>query len=388
MKRRRFLVAGCLCGLGGAPLLSRGQPLEETPAPEWRMPARFTRPETATDEGGLWALMDREETRLRRSPFAIRDPGLQARVQDIACRLAGPHCPDVRVYLMRTPFFNASMAPNGMMQVWSGLMLRVENEAQLAAVLGHELGHYLARHSVERLRSAKNHSSAATVAAMFGVVGAIAQLGVMASLSGYSRDHEREADRIGVTLMRDAGYDPAEAAKIWQNLLLETRANPDGRTPNPLFGSHPAPEERMETLGKIAEAIPGGVSKEAEWDHTVKPFLKDWLADEVKRGQREESLALLNRMVARSPNPMYLYARGETYRLRGGEGDLDAALADYLAAASAGGEPPETHRSLGTVYRARQKAPEAKASFQRYLDLAPNAPDALMIKSYLEEMGT
>ena len=352
------------------------------------MPERFARPDTASDEGGLWALMDREETRLRRSPFAIRDAALQARVQDMACRLAGSHCPDVRVYLMRTPFFNASMAPNGMMQVWSGLMLRVENEAQLAAVLGHEIGHYLARHSVERLRSAKAHSSAATAAAMFGLVGAVAQLGVAASFSGYSRDHEREADRIGVTLMREAGYDPAEAAKIWQNLLLESKANPNARTPNPLFGSHPAPEERMETLGKIAQASPGGASKEAQWHQAVKPFLQEWLADEVKRGQREESLALLNRMIARSPNALYLYARGETYRLRGGDGDLDAAVADYLAAASAGGEPAETHRSLGAVYRARQQTPEAKASFLRYLDLAPEAPDASMIKSYLEEMGT
>ena len=387
MKRRRFLAAGCLCGLGAAPLLLRAQPVE-APAAAWSMPERFARPEAGSDEGGLWALMDREETRLRRSPFAIRDGELQARVQDMACRLAGPHCPDVRVHLMRTPFFNASMAPNGMMQVWSGLMLRVENEAQLAAVLGHEIGHYLARHSVERLRSAKNHSSAATVAAMFGVVGALAQLGLAASFSGYGRDHEREADRIGVDLMRNAGYDPAEAAKVWQNLQLEIKANPEGRNPNPLFASHPAPEERMETLEKIAQANPGGVSREAEWNQAVQPYLLDWLADEVKRGQRAESLALLDRMIARSPKPLYLYARGETYRLRAGEGDLDAAVKDYLAAAGAGGEPAETHRSLGSVYRARQQAPEAKASFRRYLELAPNAPDASMIKSYLEEMGT
>jgi len=386
VKRRRFLAASCLCGLGVAPLLSRAQPVDEVP--EWRTPERFARPETSSDEGGLWAPMDRQETRLRRSPLAIRDARLQAHVQDMVCRLAGSHCPDVRVYLMRTPYFNASMAPNGMMQVWSGLMLRVDNEAQLAAVLGHEIGHYLARHSLERLRSARTHSSTATALSMFGVVGALAQLGVAASFSGYSRDHEREADRIGVALMRNAGYDPAEAAKIWQNLLLETKANPEARTPNPLFGSHPAPEERMETLEAIARANPGGDSKEEQWNQVAKPFLQEWLADEVKRGQREQSLALLNRMIARSPNAAYLYARGETYRLRAGDGDLDAAVADYLAAAGAGGEPAETHRSLGTVYRVWQQMPAAKASFQRYLELAPNAPDAAMIKSYLEEIGT
>jgi predicted Zn-dependent protease len=309
-------------------------------------------------------------------------------MQDMACRLAGSHCPDVRVHLMRTPYFNASMAPNGMMQVWSGLMLRVDNEAQLAAVLGHEIGHYLSRHSVEQLRSAKSHSATATVMAMFGVVGALGQLGVLANFSGYSRDHEREADRIGVSLMRGAGYDPAQASKIWENLLLETKANPEGGRPNALFASHPAPEERMEALDKLAQANPGGVTKEAEWNQAIKPFLHEWLADEVKRGQREESLALLGRMIARSPaGGEYLYARGETYRLRGKDGDLDAALADYLAAAANGG-PPESHRSLGSVYRARKQAAEAKASYQRYLELAPSAPDAAMIKNYLEEIGT
>ena len=64
-----------------------------------------------------------------------------------------------QVHLVRTPLFNASMAPNGMMQVWTGLLLRVDDEAQLAAVLGHEFGHYLARHSTERLRDAKSRSA-------------------------------------------------------------------------------------------------------------------------------------------------------------------------------------------------------------------------------------
>lgn len=369
----------------GAPFLARAQSEE---APPWSMPERFTRPEASTDEGGLWALMDREETRLRRSPFNIRDKELQGRVQDMVCKMSGPHCPDVRVYLMRTPYFNASMAPNGMMQVWSGLMLRVDNEAQLAAVLGHEVGHYLQRHSVEQLRSAKSHAAAATIIGLFGVVGAIGTLGVMANFTGYSRDHERDADRIGVVLMRGAGYDPAEAAKIWENLLAETKANPDRRQPEPLFASHPAPEERMETLTKLAQANPGGDTRDAEWAQAVKPYLREWLADEVKRGQREESLALLGRKIARTPNADFFYARAETYRLRGKEGDLDAALADYRAAAGAGGEPPETHRSLAGVYRTRNQLPEAKASYLRYLELAPNAPDAPMIKSYLEEIGT
>ena len=379
MRRRTFLAAGCAC-------LGAGLAHAQDP---WQMPARFAKPDLATDEGGLWAIIDREERKLRRSPFALRDAKLKAYVQDLACRLAGEHCPDVRVHLVRTPLFNASMAPNGMMQVWTGLMLRMDNEAQLAAVLGHEIGHYLQRHSIERLRDAKTRSAFGTFLGMFGLVGAVGQVGVLAGMFAYNRDHEREADAIGVALMKQAGYDPAEASKVWRNLSLEQRERPDGGYANPLFATHPPAEERLEALAQLAQASPGGAANEAPWREHVRPFLHDWLAEEVKRGQHEESIALLSRLIGASPaNGEYLWARGEVFRLRAIGGDLDLAIADYLNAMATGGAPAETHRGLGFIYKARSDAPRAREAFSRYLEAAPQAPDFGMIKSYLEELST
>jgi predicted Zn-dependent protease len=381
MRRRGFLAAACCAA--AFPRLACAQ---------WQAPARFARPAADSDEGGLWAIMDREEAKLRRSPFTLRDLKLQAHVQDIACRLAGEHCPDVRVHLVRTPLFNASMAPNGMMQVWSGLMLRADNEAQLAAVLGHEIGHYLARHSIERLRDVKSRSAFGQFLGMFGLVGAVGQIGMIAGMFAYSRDHEREADAIGVALMHKAGYDASEAAKVWENLLLEVKARPGGEDASrssPLFATHPPAEERQEALAQLAQASPGGVANEVPWHEGVRPYLHEWLSQEVKRGQHEESVALLTRLMTRpAAAAEYRWARGEVYRLRGKDGDLDAALADYRGAATVGGEPPETHRGLGMIYRARNLAAEARASFQRYLEAAPDAADFAMIKSYLEELRT
>jgi len=378
MRRREFLAAACCAAA-----------FPRRACAQWQSPARFTRPAADSEEGGLWAIMDREEAKLRRSPFALRDPKLQAHVQDIACRLAGEHCPDVRVHLVRTPFFNASMAPNGMMQVWSGLMLRADNEAQLAAVLGHEIGHYLARHSIERLRDVKSRSAFGQFLGMFGLVGAVGQVGMIAGMFAYSRDHEREADAIGVALMHKAGYDAAEAAKVWQNLLLEIKARPGGENSSPLFATHPAPEERQQALAELAQASPGGVANEAPWNEGVRRYLHEWLSEEVKRGQHEESVALLSRLMTRpAAAAEYRWARGEVYRLRAKDGDLDLALEDYRGAAALGGEPPETHRGLGMIHRARNQAAEARASFQRYLEAAPDAADFAMIKSYLEELRT
>jgi predicted Zn-dependent protease len=383
MKRRQFLMAGSACA---GCLLSQTL-VAQSP---WQAPTRFARPDVASDEGGLWSMMDREETRLRRSPFTIRDPALKEYVQSIACRLAGDHCPDIRVHVVNTPLFNANMAPNGMMQVWSGLMLRMENEAQLAAILGHEIGHYLERHSLERLRDVRSRSAFGQFLGLFGVVGAVGQLVVFAGMFSYSREQESDADRIGLTLMQKAGYDASEAARVWDNLLLEIKARREAEpeTSMPLFATHPAPEDRRKALVELAEQHPGGESFEDRWQKAIAPFRHEWMQEETKRGRHAESLALLNRMIARFPaEAEYVYARGEVYRLRAGEGDLDAALADYARAAHIGREPPETHRGLGMIYRARKQSAEARASFERYLAGAPNAADAAFIRSYIGEPG-
>jgi predicted Zn-dependent protease len=388
MKRRQVLAAGCAqCAVLWSGGVSAQRPAPVTPpAGPWRSPERFVRPDLASDEGGLWALMDREETRLRRSPLNMREAGLHGYLQGVACKLAADHCPDVRLYAIRTPFFNASMAPNGMLQVWSGLLLRVENEAQLAAVLGHEIGHYLQRHTLDRLRDARSRSAFATFMAAFGVVGLVGQLATLASAFGFTRDQEREADQIGLTLMRDAGYDPRECSRIWDNLLAETAAAPGSGEKNPMFATHPPSEERSRTLARMADASSGGFVGAQEYAEKLEPFRFGLLEDELKRGQYDETLALLGRKLNASPDrPDLLYFRGEAYRLRGKDGDFDAALADLRQAASVGNEPAEVHRSLGYIHQRLGQVVDAGVEFSRYVELLPNAPDVNLIRTYLPE---
>lgn len=386
MKRREILTASAACCCAG--LLARpalGQALN------YSSPERFARPDVASDEGGLWALMDREEKALRRSPLVIRDDPLKSYIQDIACRLGDGHCPDIRTFIVRTPLFNASMAPNGMMQVWTGLLLRMENEAQLAAVIGHEIGHYLQRHSIERLRDIKSKSAVGQVLGLFGLVGALGQIAVLASAYAYGRDHEHEADRIGAVLMHRAGYDVGEASKVWHNLLMEVRAR-EGKEPDqtaPLFATHPAAPERRENLDKYAAELPGGTTGNEAWRRHVERYLDEWLQDEAKRGQYDESLALLTRQLESGFAPgLMRYYRGETYRLRAKEGDLERALADYRDAAQTPNPPAAAFRGTGLLSRQQGNKDEAVRNLRRYLELAPTAPDAAFIQSYLAELGS
>lgn len=397
MKRRTWLHQGCvhclaLAGLGGgarAWAQAADGAASAPAAPEgWALPPRFARPDLSTDEGGLWAIMDREEQRLRRSPFRMRTPGLEDYLSTLACRLGGSHCPDIRVYAVRTPHFNASMAPNGMMQVWSGLLLRVDNEAQLAAVIGHEIGHYLQRHTLERLRDIKARSALGQFLSLFGVVGLVGALASMAGALAFSRDQEREADRIGLELMRRSGHDPREAAAVWGNLLQEISATPgaDPTKDSILFATHPPSAERRDTLDALAIGTSGDTG-EAAWRARIAPLRRDLLADEIKRGRPHETVALTTRLLGREPGDAeLLYGRGEAYRRRGEAGDAALALADLQAAAAAEAPPPLAHRALGSLWREAGQKDAARTAYERYLAAAPDAPDAAMIRQTVEEL--
>jgi Zn-dependent protease with chaperone function len=383
MNRRNLLAAGCAwCVSTGA----RAQGL-----PDYSVPDRYTKPDLSSDEGGLWAIMDREERNLRRSPFALRDAELKGYLEDLACKLGGKHCPDIRVHVVRTGMFNASMAPNGMMVIWTGLLLRIENEAQLAAVMSHEIAHYLQRHSIERLRDIKSKAAFGQFLGALGLVGALAQLAVLAGAFAFSREQETEADRIGAFLMHQAGYDVAESPRIWGNLVEEARAREgkDTEKNSPMFATHPTPPERQRTLEQIAAAVPGGVVNSEGYAKITRRFLPDWLEDEMRRGQYEETVTFLTRNLNRSNAPsLMLYQRGEVYRIRNAKGDSDLAIADYQAAVGRGDEPVQTHRGLGLLARQQGNKELARKELQRYLDLAPDAPDASLIKSYLPELNS
>jgi predicted Zn-dependent protease len=389
VRRRRFVLG---CGCAALSVLARRGGAQE----RWSMPPRLARPDPASDEGGWWSQMDREEQRLRASGFLIRDQALNEYVRGIACRLAGAHCPDLRVYLVRTPVFNAMMAPNGMMQIWSGLLLRMTNEAQLAAVIGHEMGHYFARHSIEMIRSAKTLTAVghylglalgAVRSSNAGRVANAADIAMIAGFLSYNRDNEREADRIGLELMTQAGYAPLEASRVWEQLLEELRAGADGDGEfwrvSILFATHPPARERHETLAAMAGSATGRTG-EAEYRSALAARRPEFLGDELKRHRFGETKVLFDRLLKAVPDDGEVeYALGEAYRMRDGVTDAHSALEAYRKAQAMRGAPPELYRSMGLLERQLGQHGEARASFERYLELKPNAHDAELIRRYI-----
>lgn len=365
-------------------------------ADPYAMPPPGYKPDMSSDEAGLWMQVDKLETQIKTSPALIRDEALNKYVQGLVCKLAGEYCGSIRVYVMEVPAFNAETLPNGAMVVWSGLLLRTENEAQLAFVLGHEITHYMHRHSLERFRRVVNTTGfmavfgIVTAGAGVGLLGAMASAGAVGSLYAHTRDQERDADAGGFATATANGYDPGQAPAIWRYVAAETNANPHHEHAV-FFATHPEPEERLTAMQKQAK---DEAAKRGDWAtntdayHTaVEPFLDRWVADELARGEAEESVVLFERLTADQPSRgLFKYALGESYRKRNAKGDAALALAAYRAALDCADAPPRAWRGMGLEAMREGDKAGAKAALTQYRAKAPDADDKAMIDFYLTQL--
>lgn len=149
---------------------------------------------------------------------------------------------------------NAWVLPGKRMGIYDGMFAMAEDDAQLAAVIGHEIGHDQARHAQQRIaREAGTQATLQLVSTALqlgdiayanqiaGLFGAGAQYGIILP---YSREQELEADEIGLTNMARAGYDPEGAIRLWQNMAEQP-------SPPTFASTHPAPEGRIQALEEM-----------------------------------------------------------------------------------------------------------------------------------------
>ncbi len=199
----------------------------------------------------------------------LQSPALQAYVDGIMKRVAqASDRPDIpyQIFILDTPIINAFALPGGYTYVTRGLLALANNEAELAGVIGHEIGHVTARHSAQRHTAAVGANIVANILGAVAraqapgtenVVGKAAQLGGSALLAGYSRGQEYEADDIGVRSSAKAGYEPEAASRFLASLGRESafQASLANRQASPLadwFSTHPNTQERVQRARQIA----------------------------------------------------------------------------------------------------------------------------------------
>jgi predicted Zn-dependent protease len=386
------------------------------------------------DERRLWEQAEQEEAKLQRSGKIYDDPLLEEYLGRIGDRLlpeavkeAGG--PGVRFTVFRDPTLNAFAMPNGAVYVHTGLLARLENEAQLAAILGHELAHVTNRDALRFQRDARTKVIALNVLAIAASIGvAVAagkqaesgnvvgaavlsqtanailglglQLAALASINGYGRDLERQADEDGMARMVAAGYDPAEAPRVFE-LLKDDRGDP-GRLEHFFFGNHPRLDERIATTRELlrtryaAEArAPGRVVTTPEFDLRLRTVVRENAALDIRAGRFNLARAQLDRVLAVTPqDPVAHTYYGDLFRIQSqrarDRADKQAlarqAIERYGEAARLDPAFPDPFRQLGFLYYAQDDRQRAREAFRNYLALRPDAPDARRIKEYLLEL--
>ncbi|NOG54653.1 MAG: M48 family metalloprotease [Planctomycetes bacterium] len=158
--------------------------------------------------------------------------------------------------LLDSEVINAFALPGGKVFMSEGLMTMMSNEAQLAGVLGHEIGHVTARHINDRMAQAAGVSILGAIATQVTKDSDYSQLtGVLVGVGGqgyllkFSRDQELESDRLGMRYMSRAGYDPAGQLQVMQ--ILNEAAQASSSLPPEFLSTHPHPESRIEQVEKL-----------------------------------------------------------------------------------------------------------------------------------------
>ena len=357
------------------------------------------RPQDKLEEG-LWFEMEEQERLLKQSKLLVIDPALNAYVRGVLCRTVGDaRCAATRLYIVRTPYFNASMAPNGTTIVYTGLFLRMRDEAQLAAVLGHEYTHFEQRHTLRLFKDIRAKTDALSWLSFIPIpyVGMLSQIALIGGIYSFSRDMERAADAGSLGELARAGYDPREASVIWEQLGAENDATAKVRGHKSqkdknggMFATHPKSTERMATLRDKAAALAlaePGAKRTAEYRAALKQWWPKLIDDQIKLQDFGGTQYLLGTLAGGDPagwTPELLYAKGELYRSRGAPGDFEQAVAAYEAGIASGGALPETWRGLGLARLRLGQAEAGRMALKEYLAKRPNADDALVLVSMVE----
>jgi predicted Zn-dependent protease len=386
------------------------------------------------DERALWAKAEKEEEALVKKAKPYDDPLLEDYLARLGDRLMPEDVraaggPGFKFGVIRDPTLNAFAMPNGKIYVHTGLLSRLENEAQLATILGHEMTHVTHRHALSFQRDAQNKQIMYTVLAVAASIGVAAaagsragsgdhigaavigqtanailglglQLAAVAAINGYGRDLERDADQGGMENLVRAGYDPKEAPKVFE--LLRSESKDRGSLETFFFGSHPKLTERIDTTRELvrtryatAAASPTVVTDTEDFQLRMRSVVRENAYEDIRAGRFAVAQRQLDRVLTLTPrDPVAHVYYGDLHRLQSQRAKDPAeksqsaalALASYDKAVELDPALPEPHRQLGFLYYQQKDSGRAREAFRKYLALKPDAPDAKRIKEYLVEL--
>jgi predicted Zn-dependent protease len=393
-------------------------------------------------EENLLQEVEAVDQQLETRGLVFHDPALEAYLARVARPIVDSAGTPERVQwkfrVLRDPSVNAFALPNGSVYVHTGLLAALQNDAQLAAVLAHEITHVTNRHAYEHLRNYRHKVvtmrvisaavAAAPVSLLAGAALTVLSQGtgiiLMLTVSGYSRDLEREADAFAVERMVTAGYDPEQVPKSLQRLneKLEVEFVPL------FYRDHPKLEERIEyttALAKGRAATATLTSTDSSYLAAVEKAVQFNVQADIDSRRFRTAVVRAQRLADFRPQDAFnTFLLAEAYRALGartaqpgeheltrggkaearkmfvkrtpqeeqtellGRPDGPKVLHDnqkmaeelYRKAQDANPAFAPTYRGLGSLYEEQGKTEPARAAYRRYLELVPHGPDRLRVQ--------
>lgn len=348
---------------------------------------------------------------------------------------------------LRDPQPNAFALPNGSIYITTGLLALMDNESQLAAVLAHEMTHVLRRHQYVQNRSNRNKYLTMNVIAAIGafapggvagavisIASAIAPFIVMATMFGYSRELEREADHRAIDMMISAEYPPEELIGMLKLLSKDI----EGEQISLFYNDHPAIDERIKYLssylGTRADKVTPRMElnrEKARYFKQMEPLMQHNVELAINAARYRSAVYFAQRLVEFHPESSEnVFLAAEAYRSlgprdrelsstplsNGAKKDLakkqikqtldeeekallatpagqqnwkthqEKAESYYLKALSLNDPVPQAHRGLGMLYEKLGRASEALTQYEKYLEAAPTAFDRERIQKRIDAL--
>ena len=317
----------------------------------------------------------------------VDDPSVVAYVNNIGKRIlsALPQQPfKYRFYVIDEDVYNAFATPGGHIFVYTGLLDAMEEEEELAGILGHEIAHVYCRHISQKIERSKKIGVAtlAGIAAgiLLGVGGAgeAASAVTMGSMAAgqtaelsYSRENEMQADQFGLKFTTAAGYSASGLLKILKKIRSKTWFGSD-QIPKYLM-THPAVEDRIAFIGSWIEAH----------DRTSKPiplvnqdaFKRVHTRVETSYGDEETVFSKLKAEVARNPEDPLAHYRYGLILARAGQ--RQEAIAQIRIALTKRAFDPYILKDLGWIYFLDGQFPQALKTLQSACGMIPDDPECL-----------
>jgi beta-barrel assembly-enhancing protease len=397
ISRREFLWLACTATAGTAAAMTFGGCATDPVTGQQRLMLMSEQEEIALDQQSA-------PHQFSSDYGLIRDPGLSRYVSEVGRGIAGishrPHLP-YSFQVVNANHVNAYTFPGGTMACTRGILVEMESEDQLAALLGHEAGHVNARHSARRQTQGMLTTMvlggavfAATeserLSSLRDSIYAIGAVGAGALLARYSRQNEREADALGLEYMVRAGHNPGGMVDLMA--MLRNMSNRQPSALELMFSTHPMSEERFQTAeqevtSKYADARERRLNRERYMDNTaalrqLKPAIKSMQTgeSEMARKNYDQAEKHFTEALRLAPNDycgLVLTAKCRLARNRPAEAE------PYLVKAKQAypGEGQALHVS-GVTLLALDRPEAALAEFETYAKVLPGNPNTIFMMGY------